>query len=143
MRWLSVPALLLFAALAIGACGGSEATPAPSPEPSPEPVASTPASADPSMAAGACEVVDAVDGTPVRIAGFAFAPASVTIKVGETVTWTNEDTAGHTASTDDGSCRTATIQKGEAASIRFDAPGEYPYICSIHPRMTGSVVVEP
>jgi plastocyanin len=139
MRTLRVPALLLLAVLALGACGGSEATPAPSPEPA----ASSPASAVPSTAAGACEVADTADGTSVRIAGFAFAPATVTIKVGETVTWTNEDTAGHTATMADGCGRTGTIQKGQSASIRFDAPGDYPYTCSIHPRMTGSVVVEP
>lgn len=139
MRTLRVPALLLLAAFALAACGGSEATPAASPEPA----ASTPVSAAPSAPTGACEVVDTADGTPVRIAEFAFDPGTVTVKVGETVTWTNNDTAGHTATMDDGSCRTGTLQKGQSASIRFDSPGEYPYICSIHPRMTGSVIVEP
>ncbi len=142
MSMLRVPGLLLVAALVVAACG-SDPTPSTSSGPAASAAASEGASAAPSAAAGACEVVEAVDGTPVRIAGFAFEPASVTVKVGGAVTWTNEDTAGHTATLDGGSCGTGTLQKGESGSIRFDAPGEYPYLCSIHPRMTGTVVVEP
>jgi plastocyanin len=142
MPTLRVPGLLLAAVLMLAACG-SEPAPSESSEPAPSAGASEGASTAPSAAAGDCEVVEATDGTPVRIAGFAFEPGSVTVKAGETVTWTNEDTAGHTATLDDGSCGTGTLQKGESGSVRFDAPGEFAYICSIHPQMTGTVVVEP
>lgn len=145
MRTLRVPGFLLLAALMVAACGSS-ASPGPSGGASEPPASSAPASSEPSAVAGACEVLDTAptDAASVSIAGFAFDPAQITIKVGQAVTWTNEDAAGHTATLDDGSCSTGTLQKGVSGTIRFDAPGEYPYKCAIHPsRMTGTVIVEP
>jgi len=78
----------------------------------------------------------------VSIAGFAFDPATVTIQVGDSVTWTNEDSVAHTATAGDGSFDTGSIANGASDTVTFDSAGTFAYICSIHPQMTGSVVVE-
>lgn len=83
----------------------------------------------------------AQDSASVDIVDFTFGPGSVTITAGGTVTWTNSDSAPHTATGDGGSFDTGTIDSGGSASITFDTPGTYSYICSIHPDMTGTVVV--
>jgi plastocyanin len=80
--------------------------------------------------------------SPVTIAGFAFDPATVTIQVGDSVTWTNEDSVGHTATAADGSFDTGSIANGASDTVTFDTAGTFAYICSIHPQMAGSVVVE-
>ncbi len=90
------------------------------------------------LAAGA---VLAADST-VTIAGFAFSPATVTIQVGDTVTWTNNDSTAHTATSGDNSIATGNIATGESASVTFIAAGSYAYVCSIHPQMAGTVVVQ-
>jgi plastocyanin len=78
----------------------------------------------------------------VTIAGFAFDPATVTIQVGDSVTWTNDDSAPHTATAEDGSFDTGQLATGDSETVTFDTAGTFDYICSIHPQMTGSVVVE-
>jgi plastocyanin len=83
----------------------------------------------------------AQDSASVDIADFTFGPNSVTITAGGTVTWTNSDSAPHTATGDGGSFDTGTMDPGGSASITFDTPGTYTYYCSIHPNMTGTVVV--
>lgn len=77
---------------------------------------------------------------PVTIKDFAFQPAELTIKVGDTVTWTNEDSAIHTA-TGDG-FDSGNLGKGETFSHTFNEIGTFDYICTIHPYMKGKVVVE-
>lgn len=84
--------------------------------------------------------VMAADAT-VRIEGFAFTPGSVTVEVGDTVTWRNDDTAGHTA-TAAGAFDTGSIAPGASAAITFDTAGTFAYVCSIHPQMTGTVIVQ-
>ena len=78
----------------------------------------------------------------VQIKGFAFAPRTITVKVGDTVTWTNEDSARHTATADDGSFDTGLLAKGQSGSVTFDTPGTYMYFCTPHPNMKGTIVVE-
>lgn len=78
----------------------------------------------------------------VAIAGFAFTPATVTITAGDSVTWTNSDPVAHTATATDGSWDTGDIVEGASASITFNTPGTYAYLCTPHPTMTGTVVVE-
>lgn len=77
----------------------------------------------------------------VTIADFAFSPATVTIDVGDTVTWTNQDAVAHTATATDGSWDTGDIAQSASASIIFSAAGTYTYLCTPHPTMTGTVVV--
>lgn len=76
----------------------------------------------------------------VDIADFAFSPGTVTITAGDRVTWTNQDGVEHTA-TGDG-WDTGLLGQGESGSIRFDTPGTYAYVCTPHPSMTGTVVVQ-
>jgi plastocyanin len=81
----------------------------------------------------------------VTIKNFAFGPASVTVKVGSTVTWTNGDHDAHTVTSQDsgGPLQSATINNGETYQHTFTKAGRYAYRCSIHPFMTGTVVVTP
>lgn len=80
--------------------------------------------------------------TTVTIQGFTFGPASVTVQVGDTVTWSNEDTTAHTATAGDGSFDTGSVAAGATGSATFATAGTYAYACAIHPAMTGTVVVE-
>ncbi|HSL34112.1 MAG TPA: cupredoxin family copper-binding protein [Candidatus Limnocylindrales bacterium] len=78
----------------------------------------------------------------VSIANFAFGPATVTVTVGDSVTWTNTDAVVHTATASDGSWDTGDIAEGATASITFQAAGTFAYICTPHPTMTGTVIVQ-
>ena len=70
-----------------------------------------------------------------------FSPTSVSIAVGDTVTWQNTGQAPHNATADDGSFKTPTINNGESASHTFTQAGTFSYICTIHPQMKGTVRV--
>jgi plastocyanin len=83
----------------------------------------------------------AKEGAKVSIANFAFTPAEITIASGEGVTWTNDDGAPHGLKFHDGAPGTDLLLPGASFSRRFDRPGTYDYNCSIHPYMTGRVVV--
>ena len=78
----------------------------------------------------------------VTIKGFAFSPGSITVRVGDSVEWTNNDAVAHTATADDGSWNAGTIAAGQTAQVSFDAAGTFPYHCAIHASMHGTVVVE-
>ena len=75
------------------------------------------------------------------MANFAFSPATVTVSVGDTVTWTNHDNAPHNATADDGSFSTPNINDGQSTSHRFTQQGTFSYICTIHPNMHGTILV--
>ncbi|HTU98733.1 MAG TPA: cupredoxin family copper-binding protein [Solirubrobacteraceae bacterium] len=77
----------------------------------------------------------------VTVADFHFAPASTTIHVGDTVTWTNDGPSSHTATASNGTFNTGVLKKGQSASHTFTQPGTYHYICQIHPFMHGTIVV--
>ena len=78
----------------------------------------------------------------VKMAGFAFDPATITVKVWDTVTWTNSDTAPHNAPADDGSFKTPDIAQGQSATITVTAVGTHTYTCTIHPRMKATLIVQ-
>lgn len=80
-------------------------------------------------------------GHTVEIVDFAYAPAEITITVGDTVSWTNRDAVPHTATATDGSWDTGLLDQDESGSITFTAPGTYDYLCTPHPTMTGRVIV--
>ena len=80
-------------------------------------------------------------GTAVAIADFKFNPATLTVPVGTTVTWTNQDEEPHTLAAKDGSFHSPGMDTHGTYSFTFTTPGSYDYICSIHPFMTGTVVV--
>ena len=77
----------------------------------------------------------------VSIADFAFAPRTITINVGDRITWTNSDAVAHTATANSGAFDTGDIEQGESASVRFTQAGTYRYICTPHPTMTGTIRV--
>lgn len=80
---------------------------------------------------------------PIVIAkDFMFAPGTITIKAGSTVTWKNTDDEPHTVVSDAGLFRSGALDTNESFSFRFDKPGTYHYACSIHPRMVGTIVVQ-
>lgn len=83
----------------------------------------------------------AANDTSVTIADFQFTPATITIHVGDTVTWTNHGPSAHTATANNGSFNTGVLQKGHSASHTFTTAGTFTYICQIHPFMHGTVVV--
>lgn len=78
----------------------------------------------------------------VTIKGFAFSPTPLTVNVGDTVTWTNMDTAPHNATADNGGFKTADMQQGQSASVTVTTPGTYTYICTIHPNMKATLIVQ-
>jgi plastocyanin len=80
-------------------------------------------------------------GAKVSIVNFAFTPGEITIAPGESVTWTNDDGAPHGLEYHDGAKGTDHLLPGASFSRRFDRPGTYDYNCSVHPYMTGRVVV--
>jgi amicyanin len=80
-------------------------------------------------------------GTAVSITNFKFNPATLTVPVGATVTWTNQDEEPHTVAGEDGSFHSPGMDTHGTYSFTFTTPGSYDYICSIHPFMTGTVVV--
>ncbi len=77
----------------------------------------------------------------VTIPGFSFSPGSVTVHVGDRVTWRNTSGIGHTATADDGSFDTGTIAGGSSGSVTLSNAGTFAYHCSIHPSMQGTVIV--
>ena len=79
---------------------------------------------------------------PVTIENFAFDPADLTVSVGDTITWSNKDSAAHTATADGGSFDTGTIAAGSSKSVTFSTAGTFAYHCKIHASMTARVVVE-
>lgn len=80
-------------------------------------------------------------GDQVVIDGFAFAPATLTVKVGSSVTWTNRDEEPHTVAATDGAFHSPGMGTGATYSHTFAAAGTFDYVCSIHPMMHGTVVV--
>lgn len=79
----------------------------------------------------------------VKIANFTFEPAVLTLKVGTTVTWVNDDDIPHLVSEKDGKFRSSALDTGDKFSQTFSTAGTVEYFCAIHPHMTGKIVVEP
>jgi plastocyanin len=78
----------------------------------------------------------------VKVDNFSFGPATLTVAVGTTVTWTNRDDIPHTVVSTDKVFKSKVLDTDEKFSFTFSKAGTYPYFCSIHPKMTGSVVVQ-
>jgi plastocyanin len=78
----------------------------------------------------------------VKIDNFSFTPASITVTAGTTVTWTNRDDIPHTVVSDDKVFKSKVLDTDEKFSYTFSKPGTYPYFCSVHPKMTGKVIVQ-
>jgi|SRR5215510_10315990 len=78
----------------------------------------------------------------VKIDNFSFGPQTLTVSVGTTVVWTNRDDIPHTVVSTDGVFKSKVRDTDEKFSYTFTKAGTYPYFCSVHPKMTGKVVVQ-
>jgi plastocyanin len=128
---------------------GTAPAPEAAPVPAPTPAEPAPAGAEPAddaaperRARDERPDAKAAASTTVTIRDFEFAPASVTIDVGDTVTWSNEGPTGHTATADDGSFDTGLLSDGQSGSHTFGQAGTFSYFCEPHPYMKGTVTVQ-
>jgi len=94
------------------------------------------------VAFGAIGAALAAGPAAVAIDNFAFAPDTLTVAAGTTVTWTNNDDIPHTVRATDGSFTSRPMDSGDHYSFTFAKPGVYTYFCSIHPKMVGKVIVK-
>ena len=94
-------------------------------------------------AAGDVAPTAAANAATVKIDNFAFLPATFTVTPGATVTWKNEDDSPHRIGDKNGTFTSAALDTDDTFSHTFAAPGEYAYICTIHPRMVGKIIVKP
>ena len=78
----------------------------------------------------------------VTIDNFTFNPQRLTIKAGTTVIWTNQDDIPHTVASTTKAFKSKVLDTDDKFSFTFTTPGEYAYFCSLHPHMTGTIVVE-
>ena len=136
LKTLFTPALIAMA-FGLSACGGGDdsdtSTVTESAESSTEESGSN---ADAPAPSG-----EAPRAAKVEIADFAYDPDPVTVQVGGKVIWLNQDSAPHTATAEDGSFDTGTLEEGKLKSETFKQAGTYEYICQIHPDMHGVVEV--
>jgi plastocyanin len=105
---------------------------------------SAPATSAPATAASSAALPSSAGGggDAVTIKDFAFTPVSLAVAVGTTVTWTSQDSAGHTVTADDGSFGSDTLATGALFSQTFAKAGTFTYHCKIHPSMTATIVVQ-
>lgn len=80
--------------------------------------------------------------TTVKIDNFSFSPATITVPAGTTVRWTNADDIPHTVVADDKTFKSKALDTDDQFTYTFTKPGTYSYFCSIHPKMTGKIVVQ-
>ena len=81
-------------------------------------------------------------GAAVQIANFTFKAQVLTVKPGTTVTWTNADDIPHTVTSNTGVFKSKVLDSGDKFSFTFAKPGQFGYFCSLHPHMTGTVIVK-
>jgi plastocyanin len=84
----------------------------------------------------------AVDATTISIREFMFAPTAMTVPVGTTVRWKNLDGEPHTVRSVDSTFASNALDQNDSFAFKFDQPGTYRYVCSIHPQMVGTIVVK-
>ena len=78
----------------------------------------------------------------VTISDYGFTTADITVQQGDEVTWVNDGPSSHSATADDGSFDTGVFAAGESRSVTFEDVGTFAYICTPHPQIEGTVVVE-
>ncbi|HEY0224233.1 MAG TPA: cupredoxin family copper-binding protein [Pseudolabrys sp.] len=78
----------------------------------------------------------------VKIDNFTFSPPQITVKAGTTITWVNHDDIPHTVVSKTLAFKSKAMDTDDKFSFTFATPGTFPYFCSLHPHMTGSIVVE-
>ena len=120
MKAITIIMGLLLISLLIAGCGSPGTSPTTSPPPQTSP--------------GSPGVYN------VAISNFSFSPKEITIKSGDSVVWTNDDSATHTVT--GSGWGSSDLKQGQTYSQTFDTVGTYEYYCNLHPSMTGSVVVK-
>jgi plastocyanin len=130
-----VPALVAIS-FAFAACGGDSSS-----DGSTDSEATTGTSSSESTESTTAPSGEAARSEKVDIVEFTYGPDPVVVQEGGKVIWMNEDTAPHTATADDGSFDTGTIERGKLKSETFKKAGTYTYFCQIHPTMHGTVEV--
>ncbi len=134
MRRVPIPALAIAALVVLAGCSsGSAATPIAS-------AAGAPSTASPAAASAAASA-PAAGAVAVAIKGFAFNPQTVQAKVGETITWTNQDSIAHTVTLDDKSVDSGIVAPSATFSHAFTQAGTFTYHCEIHKQITGTITV--
>ena len=78
----------------------------------------------------------------VVVENFSFQPGTLTVKTGTTVTWVNHDDIPHTVNENNKVFKSGTLDTDAKFSYKFTSPGTYSYFCSLHPRMTGQIIVK-
>lgn len=94
------------------------------------------------MVAAAGPSPRAQDAASVTIDNFTFNPPRLAVKAGATVTWTNKDDIPHALAAVNHAFRSKALDTDASYSFTFTTPGTYAYFCSLHPHMTGTIVVE-
>jgi len=121
---------LLSATLLLAACGSSADTPSGG--------SATPSAGSTSTASNP----PAATATTVGIDNFLYSPDPITVAVGTTITWTNDEDFDHTVTADDGSFDSGDLATGDTFEHTFDAAETFTYLCSIHPNMAGTIIVQ-
>jgi plastocyanin len=95
------------------------------------------------VAVALCSSAVRAEDATAKIDNFTFVPARLTVKAGTTVTWRNEDDIPHTVTSVAQRFKSRALDTDDTFSFTFTEPGTYDYFCSLHPRMTATIVVEP
>lgn len=104
---------------------------------------SSPAANMPKNSASSSSTKSSSQSLKVDISNFIFNPSSTTVKINSTVTWTNNDSAPHTVTSDNGNFQSNTLATGDTFSFTFKKAGTFPYHCNIHKFMKAEVIVTP
>jgi len=135
-KYLAIPIAILIAGLVVlGGCSSS--TPTTTPTTTPKTTPKTTPGTTPSTSS------TTTSGASVKIIDFAFQPSTLTVSVGQEITWTNDGAVPHTVTADNGSFDSGQLQPGAQYKHSFSAAGTYAYHCSVHPtQMTATVIVQ-
>jgi plastocyanin len=144
MRRIATVSLLAVLLAVAGGSGTSGSTPGTSTPVSASGAASSAAASGGAGGSAACAAApaSATATVTVTIKDFKYAPQPVQAKVGDVIAWTNQDSAPHTATLDDGTCDTKTINAGAQAMLVFNTPGTYTYHCTVHPTQMKDYSIE-
>ena len=118
-------------ALVLAACSSSGSSPS----------AAAPSAAGPQSSAAACAEATGGGGVAVSIKDFSFEPGAISAKAGDVITFTNAGAVAHNATLDAGGCATPNVQPGSSDGLRITVAGTYPFHCTIHPDMKGTITV--
>lgn len=124
----------LIACAALAGCGSSGSSSSSSSTPAAAPTTSTAASSSASSSSSGA--------VQIKAANFAFSPTTVTVKKGQKVTWTNGDPAPHNVTSSDGTLKSPDFQQGKSFTWTANKTGTFKYICTIHPNMKATLVVQ-